>query len=114
MRTPFHLLRSTAVVTTPTRTVEADGSPSEVGVDSGSIACTIQPASSREAIQLSRELGVVVFEGYFAPTDDAGTATAIKKESTVEVSGVTYRVLGPGRDAAGKGVLIVAELEVKS
>lgn len=111
MVTPVHLLDYTATISTPAYTAQADGSASAVYSDSSTVLCTIQPASSREAVQLARELGVQVWEGYFAPSDSSGTATAISKGALINIGGLTYRSLGPGRDAAGKGVLIVCEME---
>ncbi len=111
MNTPYHLLTSSATVSTPTYAQAADGSEYVTSSASVTVQCTIQPSSNSDSLRYMRETGVRRSTMYMAPLNTAGSATGIDKNAVVVSGGITYRVVGGIQDSAGKGALYTAELE---
>lgn len=112
-------LDMSAQVTNPTAfTTASDGSQYPSTLSATTVACTIQPLSSSEALEHQRLTGKVVHRGYFDPLTSTGVSAAIHKDATLvvtEVGGGTrrYRALGSSWNAAGLGarVVVVCDLE---
>lgn len=114
--TPYHLLRQTCTLTTPTVTRSGDGAPSSTSSNTttGTLPCFLDVASSNDQVIYGGETNTTVYNLYLSPTfEDGGggvVATSITKQSTVNIDGVAYEVLGAGVDQASAGCLIVAKV----
>lgn len=103
---PAGMYVNTAVVTAKAWSVGNDGCAVVSGSLAGSsFACSIQPKSSSEGLDMGRDKGTKQAVMYCPAT------TVIDQDDIVTSGGLTYRVIGPPRDAGGRGVFYVVDLE---
>lgn len=114
MNTPLHMLKLTGSIT------PASYSPT-IGVDQPSyssataVPCHVDEDGSRRALEDQRLSGTWTATGYF-PWTHGGSAVSLPKDCIVSVSGdgfttKAYRVVGPARNQAGRGVLQIVAME---
>lgn len=114
--TPWHLLTSTATISSITWTAGDDGIPYGDGVDAtATIACMMQPVSAGDALVYGRDTTSQMYDVYLAPTDSTGAAWDCSPRDQISIGGVTYRVAGKPRDLCTMGVVkhLVVELDTK-
>jgi hypothetical protein len=105
-----------ANISSATYITTTDGSqiPDSTSV-ANSIACCVQPHTSREMIQWARDTGKRVSLGIFDPA----ALPSIAKDAILTITDPggtarTYRAMGPSRNASGVGVLTECDLEETS
>jgi len=114
--TPLHLMGETAVIRAATQVKEAGGSMTTTWTGDGStVACSLQPGSSSEAVQQAMLLGSSTYDVYLATADTGGTALAFTqtqwKGATMTIGGLVYRVVGVPRDLINNGCVLHAVVE---
>jgi len=114
--TPWHLLTSTATVTSIAWDSGADGIPwGDTPTGTKSVACMMQPVSAGDALVYGRDTTSQMYDVYLAPTDSTGAAWDCSPRDQISVGGVTYRVAGKPRDLCNFGVVkhLVVELDTQ-
>lgn len=112
--TPWHLLTSTATITSITWTQGTDAiaygdSPSAFLT----IACKKQPVSAADALVYGRDTTSQMYDVFLAPTTSTGATWDCSPRDVISIDGVTYRIAGKPRDLCELGVLkhLVVELD---
>jgi hypothetical protein len=105
--TPLGMMTNSATYTTRDWSGDDDhGAPViDTSNTSSAFACSIQPQSSSEGIEYSRASGTKRLVMYYPSTQ------TIKHGDVVTSGGVVYKVVGPPRDVAGRGVFFEIDLE---
>jgi hypothetical protein len=106
MPTPLGMFTNSAIITTRTWLTETNGAPVVSDSLAGSaFACSIQPQSSSEGVEYGRAAGNKRLIMYY-PRDQT-----LKFGDTVASGGVTFKVVGPPRDVAGRATYFEIDLE---
>lgn len=114
--TPLHLMGETAVIRAATQAKEAGGSMTSTWTGDGStVACSLQPGSSSEAVQHAMLLGTSTYDVYMSPVDTSGASISFTptqwKGATMTIGGLVYRVVGVPRDLINNGCVLHAVVE---
>jgi hypothetical protein len=106
MPSPLGMMTNSATITVETWTADTDhGAPKRSSATGSAFACSIQPQSSSEGIEYGRAAGTKRLVMYY-PSDQT-----LKHGDVVTSGGVTYKVVGPPRDVAGRATFFEIDLE---
>jgi hypothetical protein len=107
MPTPLGMFTNSATCTT--RSLQAGDDHGALELDTSNtgsaFACSIQPQSSSEGIEYGRAAGTVRAVMYYP------SSQTIAKDDIVTSGGVTWKVIGPPRDVAGRVTYFEIDLE---
>ena len=110
--TPLHLMPTTATVIVPSETISSMGERTLTYGSGVSVQCRIHGVSASDAREWLRTTGKVVFKGMFAKVNTAGAAVSLPVNTKVTADGMTFMVLGPGRDSSASNTMTIVNLEV--
>ena len=107
MPTPLGMMTNSATYTTRAYQGGDDHGALELDTSNTSSAflCSIQPQSSSEGVDYGRAAGTVRAVMYYPSTQ------TIAKDDIVTSGGVTWKVIGPPRDVAGRSTFFEIDLE---
>lgn len=114
--TPYHLFSETVTITPPGFSQEDSGG-TVVTHASGSVTVmgSLQPGSSREAVNHAMVMATTTYDLYLAPDTTSGVALSFTdtqwKASVVAINGKTYRSVGAALDPVSNGCLLHLVLE---
>lgn len=112
---PRGMFANTATVTPYTISEDAsNGSAKRAAGATFTIACSLQPRSSSEGLDMGRDFSRKQAVMYYGATDTGGTAFTLGMEDTVTLGGEIFKVIGKPRDVGGRGVYFEADLEAES
>ena len=109
--TPYHLMPTTATVIVPSESISSLGERTLTYGSGVSVLCRIQDDSSSDAREWLRTTGRELSTGFFAPVTTSGASVSLPVNTKVTANGVTYKVVGAGRNPAGSGAMTVVTLE---
>jgi hypothetical protein len=111
--TPWHLLTSTATITSVTWIENSGGIPyGDAPTGTFTVMCMIQPLSAQDALIYGRDTTTQVFSVFMAPTTTTGAAWDVTPRDSISIDSVTYRIVGKPVDQAGLGVIRQLTVEV--
>lgn len=102
MRTPWNLRTSSASINAPTQDQVTGAKSFSAKTGLSAVPCNVQPDSSSEALDWMRVHGKRR-STIALPVNYGGVAVVVNQSDQIVVSGVTYKVAGPGMNAAGQG-----------
>lgn len=108
---PAGMMNLSVTVTPRTATVQSSGTSTYADGTTFTSIASIVPKSSSESDQYMRQSGVEYAVGYFPFLKGDGSALTIGHEYLVTWGSKVYRVKGPSRDAGGRGVFQIVDLE---
>lgn len=113
MRTPWHLRTQSASINAPTKNQTTGAKSYSAKTGLSAVRCTVQPDSSSESTAYMRETGRRL-STIALPVTFGGTAVVVNKEDVIVVGSTTYKVYGPGMNAAGQGANLVVKVYEES